>query len=272
MAAPCGDDKAGSSPAPQASAHSGRLEAGLSSPQPLRRLSIFLAAALVTLTDCAAGAADAQTIGGSPPYSRSWSGVTLADFIAEASQRFGVPNAWITAIMRVESGFNPRAISPKGAMGLMQMMPETWEAMQARFGLGHDPYDPHDNVLAGVGYLRILYDQFGAAGFLAAYNAGPERYLDFITKGRALPPETRRYVAGLASTIGLQAQGLGTYGAADSPRPAPIREALFAPVVGLADAVATRSSPPERSSPAALEPARSTGDALFPRAWGKVAP
>jgi soluble lytic murein transglycosylase-like protein len=198
--------------------------------------------------------------------------VTLADFIAEASQRFGVPNTWITAIMRVESGFNPRALSAKGAMGLMQLMPETWAAMQVRFGLGHDPYDPRDNVLAGVGYLRILHDQFGAGGFLAAYNAGPQRYLDYITHGRALPPETRRYVVVLTSAIGLQAHGLGAHGAADQPRPVPVREALFAPVVGLADAVPTRAAPPERPSRAALESARSTGDALFPRAWGKVAP
>ena len=75
--------------------------------------------------------------------------------------------------MQVESGGNLRALSPKGAIGLMQIMPLTWEALRQRYRLGADPYDAHDNILAGTALLRELYDRFGAGGFLAAYNAGP---------------------------------------------------------------------------------------------------
>ena len=66
-----------------------------------------------------------------------------------------------------------RAISPKGAMGLMQLMPETWAALRARYGLGRDAFDPHDNILAGAAFLREMHDRYGSPGFLAAYNAGP---------------------------------------------------------------------------------------------------
>ena len=58
----------------------------------------------------------------------------------------------------------------------MQIMPQTWAELRARYGLGTDPYDPHDNILAGAAYIRELHDRYGAPGFLAAYNAGPGRY------------------------------------------------------------------------------------------------
>ena len=58
-------------------------------------------------------------------------------------------------------------------MGLMQLMPATWAAMRAEHGLGHDPHDPRDNILAGTAYLRAMYDRFGYPGLFAAYNAGP---------------------------------------------------------------------------------------------------
>ena len=76
--------------------------------------------------------------------------------------------------MRVESLGDPLALSPKGAMGLMQIMPDTWSELRSRYGLGADPYDPHDNIIAGAAYLRELHDRYGERGFLAAYNAGPE--------------------------------------------------------------------------------------------------
>ncbi|HSI19939.1 MAG TPA: lytic transglycosylase domain-containing protein [Sphingomonas sp.] len=121
--------------------------------------------------------------------------------IAEAAQRFGIPAAWIRAVMRVESANDVRAISPKGAMGLMQIMPATWADLRARHHLGRDPYDPRDNILAGAAYLRELYDRYGLPGFLAAYNAGPGRYEEHLA-GRPLPAETRAYVAMLAPLIG----------------------------------------------------------------------
>ena len=127
----------------------------------------------------------------------------FAAFIAEASRRFGVPESWIHAVMRIESAADARALSPKGAMGLMQIMPGTWASLRARYGLGDDPFDPHDNILGGAAYLRELHDRYGSPGFLAAYNAGPGRYKDHLATGRPLPLETRAYVANLAPTIGI---------------------------------------------------------------------
>ncbi|MFG1393805.1 lytic transglycosylase domain-containing protein [Xanthobacter agilis] len=124
-----------------------------------------------------------------------------AAHIAEAAQRFGIPAAWIRAVMRVESANDVRAISPKGAMGLMQIMPATWADLRTRHRLGGDPYDPRDNILAGAAYLRELHDRYGSPGFLAAYNAGPGRYEEHLA-GRPLPAETRAYVATLAPLIG----------------------------------------------------------------------
>ena len=132
----------------------------------------------------------------------------LAVFITEASKRFAVPEHWIRSVMHVESAGVVRARSRKGAMGLTQIMPETWAELRARYGLGTDPYNPHDNILAGAAYIRELYDRYGAPGFLAAYNAGPGRYESHLATGRPLPGETRGYVAILAPMIGgKQADG-----------------------------------------------------------------
>jgi hypothetical protein len=122
-------------------------------------------------------------------------------FVAEAALRFGIPASWIKAIMRAESRRALHAVSPKGAMGLMQIMPRTWAGLRSRYRLGADPFDPHDNILAGAAYLRELYDRYGAAGFLAAYNAGPGRYEDHLASGRPLPAETQAYIAALAPLL-----------------------------------------------------------------------
>lgn len=122
-------------------------------------------------------------------------------FVTEASQRFGVPPSWIGAVVHVESRGNVHAVSPKGAMGLMQIMPDTWAELRQRYHLGADPFDPHDNILAGTAYLRELYDRFGAAGFLAAYNAGARRYQDYVSGLRPLHDETKLYLAKLASLL-----------------------------------------------------------------------
>src|SRR3546814_10368188 len=81
--------------------------------------------------------------------------------IAEASARFGVPQAWIGRVMRAESRVRTtlagRPITSRaGAMGLMQLMPATWAEMRARLGLGGNPHDPRDNILAGTFYLRLM--------------------------------------------------------------------------------------------------------------------
>lgn len=140
----------------------------------------------------------AQAVPSERPIARD----AFAAHIAEAAQRFGIPAVWIRAVMRAESANDPRAVSPKGAIGLMQIMPATWAELRARHGLGHDPYDPRDNILAGAAYLSELHDLYGAPGFLAAYNAGPGRYEKHLATGRALPAETRAYVAALAPFSG----------------------------------------------------------------------
>jgi len=126
----------------------------------------------------------------------------FGEYVAEASQRFGISASWIRAVMRAESGGNVRAVSPKGAMGLMQIMPATWAELRVRHGLGTNPYDPRENILAGAAYLRELHDRYGSPGFLAAYNAGPGRYENHLTTGRPLPDETQTYVATITPRIG----------------------------------------------------------------------
>ncbi len=125
----------------------------------------------------------------------------LSEFVSEAAHRFSIPEPWIRAVMQVESGGNASAVSPKGAMGLMQIMPDTYARLRVAYGLGADPFAPRDNILAGAAYLREMYDRYGSAGFLAAYNCGPVCYGDHLTTGRPLPAETRAYVAVLTPLI-----------------------------------------------------------------------
>jgi hypothetical protein len=141
----------------------------------------------------------------------------IAVIVAEASHRFAIPSSWIRAVMRAESLDDVRALSPKGAMGLMQIMPETWAELRLRYGLGANPFDPHDNITAGAAYLRELYDRCGERGFLAAYNAGPGRYEDHLTTGRPLPAETLSYVATVASLIGARTDDGGNVPKAMAP-------------------------------------------------------
>jgi soluble lytic murein transglycosylase-like protein len=129
----------------------------------------------------------------------------IGDFVAEASRRFSISPSWIRAVMRVESLGDPLALSPKGAMGLMQIMPDTWSELRSRYGLGADPYDAHDNIMAGAAYLREMHDRYGERGFLAAHNAGPSRYEDHRATGRPLPPETLLYMEAVSSLVGARA-------------------------------------------------------------------
>jgi hypothetical protein len=87
-------------------------------------------------------------------------------------------------------------------MGLMQIMPKTWAGLRQRYHLGTNPYDAHDNIMAGAAYLRELHDRYGVPGFLAAYNAGPARWQDHLATGRPLPAETRGYLIRLAPIVG----------------------------------------------------------------------
>ncbi len=127
----------------------------------------------------------------------------VANALLEASRRFHVPASWLRAVMRAESHGDAKSVSDKGAIGLMQVMPRTYVELRAKYGFGSDPFDPHDNILAGAAYLAEMFARYGSPGFLAAYNAGPRRYEDHLLGGRPLPAETTDYVARLAPELGF---------------------------------------------------------------------
>jgi hypothetical protein len=244
-----------------------------------RRIAALLLSGLVFTAAPAAGPL-AQTV---QPIHRlaQESRDPFASHVAEASLRFGIPPDWIRAVRHVESRGNPHAVSPKGAMGLMQIMPETWAALRDRHGLGSDPFDPRDNILAGAAYLREMHDRYGSiAGMLAAYNAGPGRYDEHLVSGRALPAETRAYVATLAPLLGGETRpGVGF---ASAP-PHDWREApLFAGSMSSSpdaapvqsDGASAASSMPPVSLAGDASNARSSGDAsgLAPQPDGLFVP
>jgi hypothetical protein len=123
--------------------------------------------------------------------------------ITEASQRFHIPAAWIRAVMRQESGGrtmlgeNKPIVSRAGAVGLMQVLPATYDQMAEQHELGDDPFDARDNIMAGAAYLRWLHERYGFPKMFAAYNAGPGR----VEHGGKLPAETRAYVGGITKTL-----------------------------------------------------------------------
>jgi hypothetical protein len=128
-------------------------------------------------------------------------------FIVEASKRFGVPPVWVRAVMQVESGGrtmlgeNHPMISSAGAMGLMQIMPATYAEMRRQYRLGPDPYDAHDNILAGAAYLRWLRGKYGYPMMFAAYNDGPGNLEERLLRGGLLPDETSNYIGNIAAAL-----------------------------------------------------------------------
>jgi hypothetical protein len=127
-------------------------------------------------------------------------------YIGAASQRFDVPTSWIRNVMRVESGGHEYmgghlTVSAAGAMGLMQLEPETYREMAAQYGLGPDPFNPYNNIMAGTAYIHEMYSIFGSPGFLAAYNAGPGRLQEYVNDHVPLPQETQAYLAMIAPHI-----------------------------------------------------------------------
>lgn len=162
--------------------------------------------------------------------------------ITEASARFGLPAAWIRQVIRVESGGQTMQggqpiVSSAGAMGLMQVMPITWREMRLALGLGADPQQPRDNILAGTAYLRLMYDRFGYPGLFGAYNAGPGRYASHLAGKRRLPAETRTYMRAVAEA-----------GRANPANRSPSSGALFAVRAG--GPAATSARTPESLSAA----------------------
>jgi hypothetical protein len=163
-------------------------------------------------------------------------------YIHEASGRFNLPEQWIRGVMHQESGGQEDVISWAGAIGLMQLMPDTYALMRDRYGLGNDPFDPHNNILAGTAYLREMYDKYGSPGFLAAYNAGPGRVDRYLAQGTPLPAETVNYVAAISPHLGPEqpSSGPGNFGgrgvevASGGFREAP-QQAMHAPAPGSCD-------------------------------------
>jgi hypothetical protein len=134
-----------------------------------------------------------------------------APYIKEASRRFKVSADWIKAVMRIESGGrtlsddNQPITSSAGAMGIMQVMPETYLDMKRQFGLGENPHDPRDNILAGTAYLSLLKEKYGYPKLFAAYNAGPATLeAQSTSNGKSkLPKETRNYVKRISAMLGF---------------------------------------------------------------------
>ena len=138
-----------------------------------------------------------------------WDGV-----ITEASERFHVPKAWIRAVMAHESGGRTMLgqdqpiISRAGAVGLMQVLPETYDEMAVAHKLGANPFDARDNIMAGTAYLRWLHQKYGFPAMFAAYNAGPGKLEDHLQHGARLPAETRAYVGGITKMLHAGKGGL----------------------------------------------------------------
>lgn len=180
-----------------------------------------------------------STIGASDPW---------AAHIAEAAKRFAIPERWIRAVMVVESVNDPAALSRKSAIGLMQIMPATWDELTAQHSLGGDPWEPSANILAGAAYLRAMHDRYGAVdAMLAAYNAGPGRYDEHLAGGRALPDETVDYVAKIVPMIDGTTSGAPAIGGPS--RPSWSRAPLFvARSAVMGDGVPDASGLPSRRS------------------------
>jgi soluble lytic murein transglycosylase-like protein len=128
-------------------------------------------------------------------------------FITEASKKFGIPKSWIRAVVSRESGGRTmegeRApiVSDAGAVGVMQVMPQTYDEMRAQYDLGSDAADPHDNIIAGSAYLAWLYRRYGFPDMFAAYNDGPGNFDKYRDGGRSLPAETVAYLASMTENL-----------------------------------------------------------------------
>lgn len=129
-------------------------------------------------------------------------------FIAEASKKFGIPRSWIRAVVSRESGGRTveedgsPITSDAGAVGVMQVMPQTYDEMRAQYDLGSNATDPHDNIIAGSAYLRWLYKRYGFPDMFAAYNDGPGNFDKYRSGARSLPAETTAYLASMKQNLG----------------------------------------------------------------------
>ncbi len=223
---------------------------------------LLLAAALASFAGT--GSAVAQ----SAPVERLAAAHPYAVDVAEAAHRFGIPAAWIAAVLAAESNADPTAVSKAGAMGLMQLMPATWEEQRALHRLGNDPFQPRDNILAGSGYLRAMWDRYrNVTDMLAAYNFGPGRYDEYLAGERGLPAETRDYIAALVPLLGGDPLAPGAI--AGPPRVTDWRAApLF--VTAPAGAASASGLHGERSAGAASDASSPSLNPLAPSSSGAL--
>lgn len=233
----------------------------LRSPLPSRAVLLAAVAALAALS---ASVSQSGAQAPSPPAAvQSVAGDPVSGAVAEASRRFGVPEAWIWSVMRVESAGRVRAVSHAGAMGLMQVMPQTYAELRSRHGLGPDPFNVRDNVLAGTAYLREMHDRYGVQGMLAAYNAGPRRWEAYVRAGRRLPAETIGYLARLVPEVGAVAVPMTSPAQPVSGTQAP-RPTLFVQIGGASAAAPMQLAEPVGVASAAGRSATPTPtDSLF---------
>lgn len=164
-----------------------------SSRQKKRALPALCLGGLATLAACAGPARQPSA----PPGAavNQWS-----PYIQEASTRFAIPQAWIRAVMQQESGGHQYmhgrlTRSIHGAVGLMQIKPDTYRELARRYHLGSNPYNPHDNIMAGSAYIRELYERFGSPNFLVAYSCGPQCAENHRRGKASLPSYARTYLA-----------------------------------------------------------------------------
>jgi hypothetical protein len=205
----------------------------------------------------------------SPEYDLS----AIPDYIKAAAQRYRLSESLIAAVISVESNWDHEAVSPKGARGLMQLMPQTSAAIGVR-----DPHSPDQNIDAGASHLRAMLDTFkdDLPLALAAYNAGEQNVIRY--HGIPPYPETRRFVARVLRKMGDRQTAERVMA---RPIPAPVwtsRTTRPAPVVRMLGGPASRptmvplpSARPERASQVVLQ----DGDVLpqpAARPWGEVSP
>ncbi len=214
---------------------------------------------LLTLAACGGGGRMAYGPGRTDYPEPGPPGDPWRPYIRTASSRFSVPQQWIRAVMQRESGGheyrNGQPItSSAGAMGLMQLMPATYADMQGQNGLGSDPYEPHDNILAGTAYIRLMYARYGAPAFLAAYNAGPQRLDDYLGSGRNLPNETVNYVAAITPRLGTEVAMTGPLSAYADTSASPVRVAAPIRLVSYSPAAQPRPTGCYQDPDAAYDP------------------
>jgi Transglycosylase SLT domain len=170
---------------------------------------------------------DFRAYRGHAPLRVTSSGAEYRELIERTASQHGIHPDLVFAVAAVESNFNYRAVSEKGAQGLMQLMPDT----AARFGVA-DPFNPAENVLGGVRYMRFLLDLFNGNTRLAvaAYNAGENAVL--AVRGVPPYPETRRYVEKVLKMFGGKSPLL----AQARKRPAPAARSTAPPIRSYVDA------------------------------------